>query len=325
MIVGILYVKKSGGSEKALIKLLENLSSNFEVGLYIISNKTLIEFNNKKTKIISSDIDLIKVLKLSKLTIVFDMWLGLKISIYKPLLKFKIIISERANPLRYNLLDKLKIFLLVKLFNPILVTQSYSAQQIFKKLYISTKKISNFLLIKNEIGKTTKNFNHNILIMSRLVEEKGFKNLEKVLLKLLEIDRKLNFTVLGNGEIKKWTKNKNILKKIKHLKYQDNIEKHYTAGSILLSLSPLEGFPNVILEAMSLGLPIITPQCTNVLYFLLPEGNLILKEWSQLNDKKYIKFINNYNNISHLNYLESLNYSSKKIYIEWLSIIQKYY
>ncbi|MDO4585841.1 MAG: glycosyltransferase family 4 protein [Planctomycetia bacterium] len=105
---------------------------------------------------------------------------------------------------------------------------------------------------------------YNVLYLSRITKLKGiFPALETV--RILQQEMKLNFrfTIAGYGDCVD-----EVLKKIEELHLQNVDFKGYVAGEkkietfqeadIFFFPSFIEGMPNVVLEAMALGLPIIT-------------------------------------------------------------------
>ena len=97
----------------------------------------------------------------------------------------------------------------------------------------------------------------NILMIGRLTEQKGYKDLFETIKKM---DLKPNIYVLGDGDEKK------DLMKIKppnvnFLGKTDNVLKYINAVDGLLLYSKWEGFGNVIIEALKQNKTVISTDC----------------------------------------------------------------
>jgi N-acetylgalactosamine-N,N'-diacetylbacillosaminyl-diphospho-undecaprenol 4-alpha-N-acetylgalactosaminyltransferase len=84
--------------------------------------------------------------------------------------------------------------------------------------------------------------------------------------KVSELDPNTKLIILGQGPLKK-----DIEKKIKQLNLEDrvflfglknNIFKYLIHAKLFILTSSFEGFSNVILEAMALGIPVISNDCS---------------------------------------------------------------
>ena len=100
----------------------------------------------------------------------------------------------------------------------------------------------------------------NVISVCRLVKQKNVYEI----LNIASILPEINFKVIGDGPLFKEIFNFLEKKKIKNLTllgYKSNLFDYLYKSSIFLSTSLYEGLPNTILEAMSVGLPIVA---TNV-------------------------------------------------------------
>ena len=128
-------------------------------------------------------------------------------------------------------------------------------------------KISNSALGENfKINK--KNDEKIIIALGRLDENKNFILLIEAL-KILKI-RNINFKtiILGEGEEKNRILNKinkyQLQDYIKLLGYKNNPYKYINCSDILAVTSKAEGFPTVIAEAMTIGIPFISTDVSGV-------------------------------------------------------------
>ena len=114
---------------------------------------------------------------------------------------------------------------------------------------------------KNNLKIGIKNNKKNIISVCRLVDQKNIFEILKIA-KNLEI---YNFLVLGDGYLFKkakiFLKNNNI-KNVYLLGNQIDIFKYLYESDLFLSTSLYEGHPISILEAMSVGLPIVASKVT---------------------------------------------------------------
>lgn len=119
---------------------------------------------------------------------------------------------------------------------------------------------------KDEISDIVKPTDKKLLVTSgRLVSQKGFDNLLEACNKLNKDGVKYELWILGEG----WGRSsleelieKYNLYNIKLLGYKDNPHKYIKEGNLFVCSSRNEGFSLVIAEAMILGLPVISTNCS---------------------------------------------------------------
>ena len=172
-----------------------------------------------------------------------------------------IIIAERTN---YNLLESrvwvcLRI-LVYRFANALIVQTRYD-----KKKY---KRLSNTFIINNPLNFKETILNNsreekNILAVGRLNKQKGFDRLIKAFSNLDHKGWKL--AIIGEGR-----ERRNLEKLIYDLNLEDYvsmpgrtkaIEKWYQKSSIFVLSSRIEGFPNVLCEAMAYGCACVSFDC----------------------------------------------------------------
>lgn len=123
---------------------------------------------------------------------------------------------------------------------------------------VKNRKIKDFC--KNQIFSKKGNYisDHKVTVISvcRLVKQKNIFEL----IKIAKLVPHIEFKVIGDGpllyHILKFLE-KNKIKNINFLGYKSNLFDYLYSSSIFLSTSFYEGLPNTILEAMSVGLPIL--------------------------------------------------------------------
>lgn len=103
-----------------------------------------------------------------------------------------------------------------------------------------------------------------IINVASLTEKKG----HKYLLRAFKIAReriRCRLVILGEGpkekELKELTKNLGISEDVKFLGFQKNPFKFMAKSTVFVLSSIFEGFPNVLIEAMACGIPVISTDC----------------------------------------------------------------
>lgn len=188
----------------------------------------------------------------------FGIFRDLIILLILKLFKGKLIVHYRCN-IRDQLNNrklKWKLFKFISKF----ADQNIALNQESSSLLKSTSKKS--LIIPNFIDKTYSENNKiynikvsNILFVGHVIQRKGINEV----MKAAESNPDINFTVVGPY------KNSTILNHPKNMKFIGELPRHelihyYKKADMFLFPTYSEGFPNVILEAMSFGLPIITTE-----------------------------------------------------------------
>lgn len=116
---------------------------------------------------------------------------------------------------------------------------------------------SNIKISKVEINK--------FLIVGRFVFKKNHFAFFKAFVKHSKINPNATLTLCGDGYLKKkyyeYFKNNNLLSKIKFISWQQNLNEIYKSHDCLILCSLYEGFGNVIVEAMSHDLYVISTDC----------------------------------------------------------------
>lgn len=185
----------------------------------------------------------------------------------KKYVKSKIIISDRNDPkeeyntIRTNHLMK-KLYPLADGF----VFQTDDAKHYFDKIIKCESKIIlnpvNEKFIKEPyLGKREK----NIINVGRLEKQKNQMLLIKAFEKIKDDICDTKLIIYGEGSLKSYMQdyiNENNLKdRIFLMGQADNIEDKIYKSSLFVLSSSYEGMPNVLVEAMCLGLPVISTDC----------------------------------------------------------------
>ena len=162
--------------------------------------------------------------------------------------KFEKIICV-SESVKTSLLNKYRINKnkVVTIYNPI------DKNTIIKKSYehIDDMLKSNFILVT----------------VGRLVEQKGYDRLLKCINKLKNIDKlELELIILGEGELRgklqDYIDRNNLSNNVKLLGFKKNPYKYIANSNLFVCSSRAEGFSLVIAEAMTLGIPVISTNCS---------------------------------------------------------------
>ncbi|MGB1448869.1 MAG: glycosyltransferase [Flavobacteriaceae bacterium] len=273
---------KAGGAERVVSFIFKSLDRTvFDPKLvvlgfkkdnhYSVPDKNVIYLN--KARLRNAFFAIIKTIITEKPDLVFssighiNIYLGFLKSFF-PKVKF---IAREASVYSkmsaYNHKKELPFFLLKKCYHNLdaLIYQSKDMKHDFEQTFGIPSK--NGILIHNPISftpNTTRssalNFQTPVvfIIVGSLVINKGHK-------RVLDLFEKVNFDfvleIIGDGplmeELKEKLKNSKIKDKVIFKGIQKDMEVIYASANFLIQGSYVEGFPNVVLEALSFGVPCV--------------------------------------------------------------------
>jgi glycosyltransferase involved in cell wall biosynthesis len=130
-----------------------------------------------------------------------------------------------------------------------------------KKIIISHRHFINFEHFhkKKEFLKR----NNRILYIGRFEEEKGFKNLVNSFEKVIKNDPKIQFELIGNGPLMEYAKeyiyNNNLSYNVIFSGWvnHDSLNNYLNNSKLVILPSFTEGLPNIMLESMACGTPLV--------------------------------------------------------------------
>ena len=134
---------------------------------------------------------------------------------------------------------------------------------------LEVKTIPNYISDEFINNKKARQIENRIITVASLEKQKNIPLLIKAFAKLSSTYNDYQLIIIGKGKEKK-----KILKLIKKKRLEeriilkdtsDNIKEQLLSATLFVLSSNYEGMPNVLLEAMSLGLPIITTNSTEAL------------------------------------------------------------
>lgn len=130
----------------------------------------------------------------------------------------------------------------------------------------------------NEIEEKFFNEHYTIISVGRFCNEKGFTHLIKTFTHLQKIDSKFGLCIVGDGilmqQIREMIKLYDLEKDVLLTGYCDPPFKYILKSKIFVLSSITEGFPNVLLEAIALEIPVVSTNCTSGPIEILNPSNL---------------------------------------------------
>lgn len=286
-----------GGAERVCINLANKLIyRNIEVDIIVKNNK-----NHRYKEEIDSNINIINLEVSSMKKSIFKLKNYIKENnpeiimsfnyemsiililirfIYK--LKFKLI-SRCINTLSFekkyekSIFRKLIVYPLVKMLycksDKIIAQSKGMADDLIKNYNIIQENIK---VINNPIADKIYEFsiyNHKevknkkekkkILFVGRLEKQKGIYMLLEGFKKIKDKECILN--IIGEGKEKnnilQYISREGLLNRVNVINFSDNIEKYYIDSDITVLTSYFEGFPNVLIESITIGTPVVAFDC----------------------------------------------------------------
>ena len=278
----------SGGAEKVVSIIANSFSQNNQIHIitwsgndsfYNLKNniehhklnlsyskkkhKFHLYFNFLKLKRLTNQIDQIK----PDIVISFITSTNIIAIIATNISKIPIIISERSNLFTTKINPFwFRLRKLIYKYSDILVLQTVESMEIAQVNGIASKRI---LVVPNPIEKYSF---HNtikseiILFVGRLSKEKRVKDLIVAFYKIQKSYDDYELWIVGDGpennNLKELTKELNLFHKVKFLGRKKDVKNYYRKANIFVLPSVSEGFPNVILEAMSNDCIVISSNCS---------------------------------------------------------------
>jgi glycosyltransferase involved in cell wall biosynthesis len=270
------FIKLKAGhfdqNKNLFFSLLKNI-------LLFIKIKTYLKRSNTKIILAAKNIPLGILLKLTKGN------------------RLKIIIREAVNPtttlqLQRNLISRTILKLIKKLSYPyanrIIAISNGVKDSLVKDIGIDPTKIHvvynpsadpNIIKFSKEIvpQEFLKSDIPTLISIGRLVPQKDYMTLLKAF-NISSKKLKSRLVIIGEGQerssIEKYVKDKNMDNEIILLGYQSNPWKYLTNSDLFILSSKWEGFGNVIVEAMLLGIPVISSDCPSGPSEILEKGKL---------------------------------------------------
>lgn len=298
--VGIFIASlNGGGAERVVVNLVNELHSRgFNVVLILRYKKgEYLKEVNPGVKVVELDADspfgvvfrLIQECKKYKVSTLLSVtrYMNVLALIANTFLKIRLIIRE-ANTLDeffhdYNFIDKIKYEMLFFLMNNLykksdaIIANSKDTSDDLKKYLIGVEKkisiIHNPLELKRIQKLSTealpehfiKLSSPKIISVGRLVYQKNFELLINAFAIVKKCKTDANLIILGKGPLKQGlielTQQLNIKDSVHFLGFVRNPYKYLNGSDLFVLSSRFEGFGNVLVEALAVGLPIVSTNC----------------------------------------------------------------
>lgn len=271
------YFQGFGGAEKSLISLANELKKRgYNISIINIGNGEISYQVNEKIKILNINVrdkvkrffEFRKIVIKNKYDIIINYWTQSAIfsAMFCKKNKIKTIYSERADPSDKEYTGLLG-FLRNRYFKNIdgFVFQTEAAKNYFpENIRAKSVVIHNPIFIKKNDYDIPEERKKKIVTVGRLHEQKNQKFLLEVFRKFLEKHPGYILELYGEGELKEklkeYAEELSIDKNVKFLGNRKDIYSCIIDAKMFVLTSKYEGMPNVVLEAMALGVPTI---CSN--------------------------------------------------------------
>ena len=213
----------------------------------------------------------------------------------------------------FGFIDKIKKLIMrslisyfYKKFDLVICNSEYLGKYLKKKYNIKSKLLFPPSLIKPKLIKKVMISKYKkpiikIITVCRLSRE---KNIYEIIRTISKIKKEINFFIVGDGPEKKnllrFIKSLNLEKKVKLIGFEKNPLKYLIKADLYINSSYFEGFPNSVVEATHIGLPVIASQSHGGINEILSDGKggTIYKNQEELknsienfikNPKKFLK------------------------------------
>lgn len=146
-------------------------------------------------------------------------------------------------------------------------------QNTFKNVTVPVTTIYNPITAQNIITMASEKFESfkrstRLVTVGRLVHQKGYDRLIRVANRLVKEGFDLELWILGTGsqeeELKQYIQENNLESYVKLLGFHSNPYKYIVQGDLFVCSSRSEGYSTAVTEALILGLPVITTDCSGM-------------------------------------------------------------
>ena len=107
-----------------------------------------------------------------------------------------------------------------------------------------------------------------LVTVGRLEHQKGYDRLVQIVNRLVNDGMKLELWILGVGSQKDWLEQyimeNNLSEQVKLLGFHSNPYKYIVQGDLFVCSSRCEGYSTAVTEALILGVPVITTECSGM-------------------------------------------------------------
>ena len=308
-IIHVIPNLKSGGAEHFIVSLSSHLKDSINQIIYTFKDPSgdfLFSKIDSKVKCIHNKKELLKRIKNDKNAIIIC-WMYPSIFFIEKLFflkkkNSKIVWNIRhSNFTKYQIKQKIGLLILgvlsrLKKSNIIycaLAAKKYHESYLFSKK--NGKAILNGLIREIPFDNKSNNESPYFLYVGRYNFSKGPDILLRVFEEYLKYDKNFKLKIAGGG----WNKSQipqKIRSDVELLGNQEDLSPIYSNASAFLFTSRTEGYPNVLAEACSFGLPIVSTNAgdANIILKEYPYGQIVSSEKEfiiKLKELKYPDFV----------------------------------
>lgn len=176
----------------------------------------------------------------------------------------QVIISEHGSRINYNIIYRFLKFILYKKY-PVQIVPTQHDYKWYKKHGYPSVYIPHF---RSNLPYTKNQHTSKIILnIGRLTNDKNQLALLRIWEKVYQLisDKEWKLRIVGDGEnsqiLRQYVINHNMTAIVDFAGPSSHVERHYQEASIYVSTSQSEGFPMVLIEAISFGLPVIAYDC----------------------------------------------------------------
>ena len=158
----------------------------------------------------------------------------------------------------------------LKLTDFVIAQSEGMKEDLIKNYAITATKIKTIhnpaiVLEKRAIALQTENISNELVFVGRLVNQKGLPLLFEALSIVVQRMDNVHLTIVGEGpemqNLKNLAQELKLTKVIIFAGFQADVNKYLIAARATVLTSYFEGFPNVLVESISLGTPVISFDC----------------------------------------------------------------
>lgn len=173
--------------------------------------------------------------------------------------------------------------------------------------------------IIQKVEEDTLEYNYDCIFVGRLCDIKNPIRLINILNKVIKIKKNTRCAIVGEGDLKnkllKFIKDNNIENNIDILGFKDNPFKVMSSSKVMIITSRYEGTPMCALEAMALGVPIVTTPTDGMVDIIEQGVNGYISDQDEYLVKYIVKIITDDSERDRIS-IECFNKSSKLNNIE---------
>ncbi len=312
---------QGGGAERVCVAIANGLVTNgWEVDLVVLTLKyskfhealdpNINVYNLNQNHARSSFYKIHQYLKKNRPVkiLVFNHQIAVLLVLLNYLLSWKIyIISRNISNLTQKIIYEPSVWhkyivsffvkILYKHVNKIIAQSNGMRDDLINNFKINPEKV---IVINNPISphieNAMRNINlakvekrHEIVFVGRLHYVKGLNFLLKAFKIINQNDHLLKLRIIGDGPMKdelvKMAEDNNILEHVIFEGFQKNIAEYFLHGKLTILTSLYEGFPNVLIESIAMGTPVVSFDCPSGPREIIQNGvNGYLVRYKDVND-----------------------------------------